>query len=185
MFIVYVLKCRDNKYYVGRTMDLDIRIGQHENGNTKWTRIHPYEELIWEKRTTNNDLELAKTLEYMKRYRIRNVRGSTYSRPSLSDDEFDNIRYQLRHRCFGCGRFGHVINECKCDICGEYDHFSNECDKCYKCGGSHRHSPDNCTNCYKCQRPGHHYSECDRCYNCGNRGHFIRDCQMEISYDYN
>ena len=31
-FWVYMLKCKDNSYYVGHTDNLDIRIGKHQTG---------------------------------------------------------------------------------------------------------------------------------------------------------
>ncbi|CAB5300618.1 unnamed protein product [Rhizophagus irregularis] len=74
MFIVYVLRCSHGKYYVGRTMDLGIRINQHKSIGTMWTRKYPYMGLLWQKRTNNEDLELSKTLEFMHLLGIDNVR---------------------------------------------------------------------------------------------------------------
>jgi len=31
-YFLYILECSDNSYYVGVTNDLEIRIGQHNNG---------------------------------------------------------------------------------------------------------------------------------------------------------
>lgn len=67
MFIVYVLKCSFGKYYVGRTMDLSVRINQHKNRGIlcpMWTKIYPIMEILWRKKTNNEDLEMLKTLEY-------------------------------------------------------------------------------------------------------------------------
>lgn len=140
MFIVYVLRCSHGKYYVGRTMDLGIRINQHKSIGTMWTRKHPYMGLLWQKRTNNEDLELSKTLEFMHLLGIDNVRGSIYSRPDLSFKEKLEVCLNFNNKCSRCGRFGHSSNNCRCDICGEYGHLSYQCLNCYKCGGGPDHN---------------------------------------------
>ena len=92
MFYVYVLKCHNNKYYVGETRDPDVRYGQHFNGEgSDWTSLYRPTRIIWEKKTNNRDLELAKTLEYMEIYGIENVRGGSYCKVDLSEKDFQKI----------------------------------------------------------------------------------------------
>jgi putative endonuclease len=37
MWIVYILKCSDNTYYVGCTHDIDERISRHRKGSVSYT----------------------------------------------------------------------------------------------------------------------------------------------------
>ncbi|CAG8459958.1 12108_t:CDS:1 [Funneliformis caledonium] len=175
MFYVYVLKCIDNKYYVGSTADLNVRNRQHLNGSgSAWTRKYPPICIEWSGKTNNENLETIKTLEYMIQYGIYNVRGGDYCKFDLSID-FAEILYKLICKCPRCDRPGHFDNECACDVCGNRGHLTDECLHCTNCG-KRGHSEVDCYNCYKCGRPGHSPDNCDACYLCGERGHFSNDC---------
>ncbi|MCG2711973.1 MAG: nucleotidyl transferase AbiEii/AbiGii toxin family protein [Candidatus Omnitrophica bacterium] len=47
-FSVYVLKCRDESFYIGQTKDLEQRLEQHENKEVSWTASRLPIELIHE-----------------------------------------------------------------------------------------------------------------------------------------
>ena len=49
MFIVYVLKCADESFYIGQTEDLPRRLRQHQNREVSWTAKRlPVEIIHWE-----------------------------------------------------------------------------------------------------------------------------------------
>jgi predicted GIY-YIG superfamily endonuclease len=87
---MYVLKLRDNKYYVGITARADpyVRIRQHGGPfGAKWTRIHkPVETLEVRKLNVSSKIEAEleeqrETLLLIEQYGYNNVRGGqlTYS----------------------------------------------------------------------------------------------------------
>jgi LAO/AO transport system kinase len=47
-FIVYILQCVDGSYYCGHTDDLAIRLRQHEDGDTGYTRERKPVQLLWQ-----------------------------------------------------------------------------------------------------------------------------------------
>lgn len=86
MIIIYVLLLEDDKYYIGQTKDTDQRLKQHFKGklSSDWTKKHkPI--MIIEKIETNSDkvevalkLENSITIEYMKKFGWKNVRGGDF-----------------------------------------------------------------------------------------------------------
>ena len=45
---MYILKCCDGSYYVGSTRDLDVRVGQHQDGSgAAYTRRRRHVELVF------------------------------------------------------------------------------------------------------------------------------------------
>ena len=45
---VYILRCSDGSYYVGSTIDLELRVAQHEEGlGGKYTAMHRPVELVF------------------------------------------------------------------------------------------------------------------------------------------
>ncbi|MBP9714245.1 MAG: GIY-YIG nuclease family protein [Sterolibacterium sp.] len=46
-FYVYLLRCSDNSYYCGHTDNLDMRMQQHELGNTGYTSTRKPVTLVW------------------------------------------------------------------------------------------------------------------------------------------
>ena len=115
MVSIYILKCINSKYYVGRTDDLKFRIDNHfNNKGSFWTQVYkPIKVLKIIKKCTIYD-EDKYTIMMMTKYGINNVRGGTFSNFNLNNNEIRVINKMIRNahdKCFNCGS-NHFINNC-------------------------------------------------------------------------
>lgn len=83
--ILYILKLQDGCYYVGQSSSVQRRIEKHNAAKgAAWTQIHPPVSLVECKRISALDKKAAETkeslltLEMMKKYGWRNVRGGWF-----------------------------------------------------------------------------------------------------------
>ncbi len=84
MPFVYILKCADGSYYTGSTVDLEMRIAQHQTGYFKgYTSSRLPVELIWHQDfATEHEAFVCK----------RQIKGWTRAKKeALIRDEFDAI----------------------------------------------------------------------------------------------
>ncbi len=119
--VIYVLRCRKQKFYVGLTTQLASRYNAHRTGKgSAWTALYTPTEVVETfpmdgfpaAKTFQED---AITLDYMSRYGIDNVRGGTFSQVVLPHDTIQFINKQIIHArggCFRCGEVGHFANHC-------------------------------------------------------------------------
>jgi hypothetical protein len=189
--ILYVLELQDNKYYVGITKNFEQRYNQHLNKTGSiWTQLHqPIIGRYTLEEPTGPFPEDNKVKELMLLHGIDNVRGGSYSLPTLSEDQITFIKRELssaKDECYQCGSMNHYIGQCpyKNVMPNFYlqtptielnTNLSNQ-QKCYKCGIA-GHYANNCTTisnkivdqkCYKYKLPGHHANNsinnfCKRC----------------------
>ena len=135
---IYVLKLHGDKYYVGRTCNYYKRVNDHFHGyGSEWTRLHrPI--CVVRKQETDSAFEEDKVVkEMMAQYGVENVRGGSYVRVHLSQQEKKLLKREIdmaNDMCLSCGSDKHFINECdiqeivyECEVCGKQ--FSDE-DKC-------------------------------------------------------
>lgn len=114
---IYVLKCKGNKYYVGKTQrPLHNRIVEHFTSNgSEWTMMYKPERVVEIKENADAFDEDKVTKVYMSRYGIQNVRGGSYTSVNLQPYQVAALEQELNtseNRCFRCGRRGHFINMC-------------------------------------------------------------------------
>ena len=158
---VYTLKLQDNKYYVGKSDDIDRRIWihKHERGSA-WTKKYNVIEKISNITDGEGKLgELIETLECMKLYGIKNVRGSMFTRLYLSiSDKIKaaELYCEMYDLCRKCGSENHFITYCKNDKMEPW---------VQNFGGN---LIDSNRKCYKCFKdinnlPGY-YRYCNECY---------------------
>jgi cellular nucleic acid-binding protein len=189
---IYVLQCESNKYYVGKTSNIDRRFAEHLSGEygSEWTKYYRPQEIIEVQDMVGNFDEMNKTLEYMKRFGIDDVRGAQWSNVNLTSEQRDAIMAAMNtDACFLCGQKGHFSNNCpsrnqlfqspqriQCFKCGKYGHFANVCYsnqnrmRCNRCGRD-SHDENNCyaktdvdgemLDCARCGRDSH---SADKCY---------------------
>jgi len=115
MVKIYILKCINNKYYIGRTNNIFRRINEHltQYGSSWTTKYKP----IKIKEIDNCDIfdEDKYTLKMMAQYGISNVRGGTFTRITLTPKEKNFIRkmiWNATDKCFKCGSTKHFSKTC-------------------------------------------------------------------------
>ena len=131
---IYVLLLKDEKWYVGRTNNLEKRLERHRKGEgSEWTIKHPMIKCIHSFETLDNLDEDKIVLGYMTLYGIDNVRGGSFSEISLHWIELymiDKILKNASDRCFECGDT-HFVKKCTgikfCHRCKREEHSVKEC----------------------------------------------------------
>lgn len=114
---IYILALEHNKYYVGRTIDVEQRWQQHAQGKgSAWTRLHSPLRI---ERVIESDSPFDEdrfTKEYMAAHGVDAVRGGTYVNVELSAAQRAAIQQELRmaaDECVMCGKQGHFASECR------------------------------------------------------------------------
>ena len=114
--IIYVLGCKDGKYYVGKTNDFNIRMKSHQLGKGSfWTRKYPMISILEIIRNADKFDEDKYVLKYMDKYGIDNVRGGSYSQMVLNEELKNCIQRHMvtaNNLCYICGKDNHLIREC-------------------------------------------------------------------------
>lgn len=117
MFTIYVLRLEGDKYYVGKTNNINKRIKQHkELYGSSWTKKYKFIEIIDFIQTEDHFLEDMYVKKYMNKYGIDNVRGGSYSRVLLTQEERNFLQKELdsaNDRCFNCGSTNHFVTKCE------------------------------------------------------------------------
>ena len=75
----YVLELSNNKYYVGISDNIDVRLDSHfKNKGSKWSQLHKPIRVV-ERFIGSKDSEREFTLKYMREYGWQNVRGGGWT----------------------------------------------------------------------------------------------------------
>ena len=123
MVSIYILQLEQGKYYIGRTINADLRIDKHfSNNGSYWTSKYKPIKVI---KVINNCSifdEDKYTLHMMSMYGIDNVRGGSFTKLMLPENEIEVITKMINNSsdyCFNCYEKDHFIRECP------YEPFSN------------------------------------------------------------
>jgi len=139
IYTIYVFRCVEDKFYVGRTKDVFSRINEHLNTNygSEWTRIYPIIDVVEVLENQDAFEEDKQVLLYMYKCGIQNVRGGIYSNIELTQGQENEIRRRINgatDRCLICSG-PHFQKDCPekvtknfgCFRCGRMSHFANNC----------------------------------------------------------
>ena len=115
MVFIYVIKCEQNKWYIGKTENSKFRIDTHfDNNGSSFTKTFPPVEIYQIIPECDKFDEDKYVKKYMDKYGIDNVRGGTYSTLELTQQEKTFIQKELwgaNDLCFECGG-EHFIKDC-------------------------------------------------------------------------
>lgn len=147
MTTIYILQLEHDKFYVGKTNNLQKRYREHEKGKgegSEWTSLFKPLKIILQEKVKGDIgiyLEDAYTKLYMQKYSIENVRGGSYCQLELNSERKKLIQKEIWHTqdlCMNCGR--HNFSE-PCDenklwpnnkniskSCNENKNISETCD---------------------------------------------------------
>ena len=116
---VYVLRYPNGMFYVGKSSNIDKRIGEHASGlvacTAHWGAPREVPTVTPPLDADYESWERNETLELMQRNGIGRVRGWMYTSQELTEDIEESIVSQLCEkydRCRLCGSRGHFISGC-------------------------------------------------------------------------
>ena len=128
MVNIYVLELKNKKYYVGKTNHTFQRFNQHKTGSgAKWTQKHKVVDLFAFHKDMKDSDENKITIQMMKKYGARNVRGGSWTKVDMSDNEIRRLDSKVNKRrtpkrrtasskkkrnCTRCGRTSHTVSRC-------------------------------------------------------------------------
>lgn len=134
MVNIYVLELQGKKYYVGKTNHTFQRFNQHKTGSgAKWTQKHKVKDLFAFHKDMKDSDENKITIQMMKKYGVRNVRGGSWTKVNMTEAEIKRLENKINARgrrrrttktsqkkagaskkksCTRCGRTSHTVEKC-------------------------------------------------------------------------
>lgn len=120
---IYVLELNNkNKFYVGKSENIDSRIEQHKNDPDKcanWVKINGGVkrkiEPITPRSDNLSDWEKNETINRMVKHGFNNVRGWEFVKEKLDNSQLETIKTLIigdTDRCRKCGNSGHMSGKC-------------------------------------------------------------------------
>jgi predicted GIY-YIG superfamily endonuclease len=113
---IYMLQLANDKYYVGKTNNIDFRLTDHfDNDGSAWTKKYIPISLISLIKDCSKFDEDKYTLEYMSKYGIKNVRGGSFCELKFDENTIKFIKRMLNgsnDKCHNYSEIGHFINAC-------------------------------------------------------------------------
>ncbi len=170
MATVYVLKCEQNKYYVGKTLQPLQRVVDHfANRDCEWARRYRPQQVVETKRNVDVMEEDQVVVDYMRRFGIGNVRGGSYDTIQLSDLTLKYLEDEMsaaEERAY------------QAEFQGHFNPLSTiRRNPLYNPGYQETNEEDE-------EHEWDRFNEDDeRCYRCGRYGHYANDCFAKMGID--
>ena len=134
MVNIYVLELQGGRYYVGKTSHTFQRFNQHKSGSgAKWTQKHKVKDLFAFHKDMMDSDENKITVQMMKKYGVRNVRGGSWTKVNMTENEIKrlegkiNARGQRRRRVSSSKRKSQTKKKVSCKRCGRTSHTVEKC----------------------------------------------------------
>lgn len=126
MVNIYVLELKGDKYYVGKTNHTFQRFEQHKSGTgAKWTQKHRVVDLFAFHKNMNDKDENKITIQMMRQYGVKNVRGGSWTKVNMTEKEIQKLEHRIHSKtlrktapkrkkkfCTRCGRTSHDVSKC-------------------------------------------------------------------------
>lgn len=203
---IYILKLKDNNYYVGKAKDVNKRFQEHISGNgSSWTKKYEPIEIIKVINNCSSFEEDKQVKELMSLHGIDKVRGGTYTKIELTKEEKDILQKEIwgaKDVCTRCGNSNHFVKDCyaKTNINGCELSINNsknkssicidnkkeeiiiwECEKCKK-------EFEDCNECIKHEKickpkPTSKVNKKQNCKRCGRQNHNENNCYASTHID--
>ncbi len=113
---IYILKLQDNNYYVGKTKDVHKRFQEHISGNgSSWTKKYKPIKIVKVIKNCSPFEEDKQVKELMSIHGIDKVRGGSYTKIDLLQEEKDTLQKEIwaaKDLCTRCGNSNHFIKDC-------------------------------------------------------------------------
>ncbi|VBB18207.1 GIY-YIG nuclease [Yasminevirus sp. GU-2018] len=113
---LYFLELEHGKYYVGKSKDPLTRIDEHKSASgADWTKVHKPIKVINVIPMINDFDEDMQTLKLMREQGVDNVRGGSFCKFNLSQEDLTMIRKMIngsKDACYACGSMDHFIDRC-------------------------------------------------------------------------
>jgi predicted GIY-YIG superfamily endonuclease len=175
MVNIFILKLKQNKYYIGTTTKPNFDFTKHFNYNEiEWTTKYQPIELIEFIKNCDDDDADEYTCKYMEKYGLNNVRGGSFNDMKINenDQEFLENRFnEITDKCYICGSHSHDADECKKEDC-----FENGKIYCCKiCNQEFKLLNDLLMHGRKCKT-----DKCEKCSKCGRYNHNASKCPSKI-----
>lgn len=183
------MKLENNKYYVGKTNNLNRRFDEHVNGyGSEWTKKYKPIEIIEVIENCDDFDEDKYTKIYMNKYGIDNVRGGSYTTLILYKEQIKFLKNEISgstDKCYYCNKTGHFIKDCYLKTVSDNNNLFEIVQKEQFSEPKNNNMFDIFFGAIKSisNMVSEFTFKKNVCYRCGRNTHFIKDCYAKTHID--